>query len=50
MRIVGYMKFHQSGTHDMSQRMMFPDADKGLGTWNHPSRTPRLDAVRELMR
>lgn len=49
MRILGYAKFHQSGTATMTARKIFPDPANGLGTWREPVEKAALSAVRELM-
>lgn len=48
MRMVDYMKFHQTGTYKMVARKMFPEESQGLGTWSAPINRAAVDAVREL--
>lgn len=50
MRILGYARFHQTGTYKMVARKIFPDVSVGLGTWSQPIQDAALNAVRELMR
>jgi hypothetical protein len=63
-RMVGYMRFHQTGAHhnprtniktkittpayDMPARKIFPEQAQGLGTWSEPVRKASVDAVREM--
>jgi phage gpG-like protein len=49
LKIVGYFRFHQSGTSRMVARKIFPDEARGLGTWAEPVRAASVDAVRELV-
>jgi hypothetical protein len=50
LRIVSYMKFHQSGTSKMRPRMIFPDPNRGLGLWSEPVHQAAVAAVQELMK
>ena len=49
MRIIGYAKFHQSGTSKMVARKIFPDPGRGLGLWSEPVHRAAVDAVKEMM-
>lgn len=48
MRILGYAKFHQSGTSNMAARKICPEQAQGLGLWSAPINRAAVDAVREL--
>ena len=48
-RIVGYFKFHQSGTRYMPARRVFPDPSRGLGAWAEPIRSAVVAALRSLL-
>lgn len=64
LRMVGYMRFHQTGAHhnartnikskistpayDMPARKMVPEQSRGLGTWRDPINRAAVDAVRDM--
>lgn len=50
LRIINYMKFHQTGTYKMVARKYFPDPTRGLGLWGRPVNDAALEAVREMIR
>lgn len=65
LRMKSYMRFHQTGTthatrsnvktkreiagYSMPARKVFPDPDRGLGTWSQPINDAAREAVRELV-
>jgi hypothetical protein len=49
LRIRGYFKFHQGGTKLMVAREVFPDPDRGLGTWTDPVHGAVLAGIREIV-
>lgn len=50
LKIAPYFKFHQSGTGSMVARKVFPEPERGLGTWSEPVHRAAVEAVKELMR
>jgi len=48
LRMVDYMRFHQSGTYKMVARKMVPEQSMGLGLWTQPVNKAAVDAVRDM--